>query len=239
MQRIARKGNMKKSLFLFATAALLLSGCNAGDTSSSESTTSESASTSETVTITSEKWDAAFEEVVKNYTYKQSVDTKPQGVMEFNENGYHMKSYSYSKDGTESIDESYIEWIEDKTYSYIVLASGKWSKTEIKDAKYASKEYWTALAKDQFTFIGRFADFSYDAEKGGYFAPTTSTSLVEYNGEPNKPKTVNNVLVKFDNDKIIDVTFDSTSGTSENPTVVTSSLTSIGSTTITFPTISE
>ncbi len=238
MQRIARRKNMKKSLFLFATAALLLSGCNGGDTSS-ESASSESASTSQEVVITSEKWDAAFEEVVKNYTYKQSVGTKPQGILEFTENGYHMTSYSYSSEGSTSTNEIYIEWIEDKTYSYIVLASGKWSKTEIKDTENVKKEFWIASAKAQFTFIGRFADFSYDAEKGGYFAPTTSTSLVEYNGESNEPSTATNVLVKFDNDKIIDITFDTTNGTSENPIVANSSLTSIGSTTIDFPIISE
>ncbi len=218
---------MKKSLFLFATAALVLSGCNNNTSSSTTSeTNSSSNSTSETVEITAEKWDAAFEEVVKNYTYKQTSDNKPVGVMEFTDNGYHMEAYSYDETTTVK-SETYLEWTADKAYQYFYdKESEKWVKLEV-TGDGAKKDFLLLNSKGQMTFIGRFSDFSYDEEKGGYFAESSKTTEVELNGEKAGNLEMSNVLVKFDNDKISEVTTSNTS------------LTLIGSTTFTFPTVSE
>ena len=229
-----------KHLILGLSAAMLLAGCGGSSNDSSTSTTSgsEESSTSQHVEITSEQWDAAFEDVLNNFTYKATVDNTLRALLEFNETGFHEAIY----DETGALiknKEEYVQWTEDKTYSYSYDTTNEhWTKSET-TAAYSTKEYEINNNKLEITFIGRFSDFEYDATKGGYFASATKTSEVEADGVKYGGFEVSNVLVTFEKEKITGVIFQFTGEDKDGTTVVNYAITSIGSTTFDFPAIQQ
>lgn len=118
----------------------------------------------------------------------------------------------------------------------IILIKKLWEKAEFTE-DYGLKEYQTNYYKIEITFINRFSDFSYDASKGGYFASTSKTSEVTVDGETNGGFEVTDVLVKFNKTEITEINFNYDDGNTDGNTVVNYSVTSIGSTKFTFPTI--
>ncbi len=229
-----------KHLILGLSAATLLAGCGGSSNESSTSTTSgsEESSTSQRVEITSEQWDAAFGDVLNNYTYTCVINNTKTALVELNDDGLHGASYNSSGEVYKDKEE-YIQWNTDKKYVYFYdTNTNQWKKTETTE-DYASKEYQINYYKTAMTFIGRFSDFSYDASKGGYFASTAKTTEVEVDGDTNGGYEMTNVLVKFNNVKITEINFRYYNNNLDGGTFADYSVTSIGSTTFDFPIIYE
>ena len=226
---------MKKTLFLLASAALLLSGCN-GETSSSSTSGGEDTSTptSTVVTITSEIWDAQFNEVAKNFTCKEFENGKNTSIFNFNSTGLHRTEFTYNSDGNiSSTEEMYLEYDGDTIYEYDQdSTTGKFTKVDATGDNYNFDEY-VAYCKYLFTFVGRFSDFSFDETKNGYFASSTTTSDVEVDGEIEKGIAVNDVLVCFNGEKINTITY----SMKDDDEIDTFTVEEIGSTTFTFPVV--
>ncbi len=225
---------MKKTIFLLASAALLLSGCN-GETSSSSTTGEESSTTTSTVVqITSEIWDAQFNEVAKNFTSKQFEDGKNTSIFRFNSTGLHRTEFTYNSDGNiSSTDEMYLEYDGDTIYEYDQdPTTGKFTKEDATADAY-NFDYYVLYFKYLFTFVGRFSDFSFDETKNGYFASSTRTSDVVVNDNIQKGATVNDVLVCFNGEKINTIALSMKDGDD----IDTFTVEEIGSTSFTFPTV--
>lgn len=211
-----------KHIILGFSATMLLTGCGCSPTN-------------QHVELTAEQWNAAFEAVVNNFTYKVTIDNTVRGLVELNNTGLHAASYDSSGNVYQSKEE-YIEWATNKNYIYSYDTDKKlWGKTEFTE-DYGTKEYQISYYKIEITFINRFSDFSYDVSKGGYFASKTKTSEVTVDGEANGGFEVTNILVKFNKTEITEINFNYSQNTDGN-VVANYSVTSIGSTKFTFPTI--
>lgn len=196
----------------------------------------QNSSSGKPVEITAEKWDAAFKEVPNNFTFKCDVDNVTRGFAQHSDNGIHVATYD-SNGNVYKTKEEYIEWTTSKNYIYSFNdTTNAWEKQEISDED-VSKEYYYNYYKVQLTFIGRFSDFSYDANKGGYFASSTKTTEITVDGETDGGYEVKNVLVQFNDSKISNVSFQYNGNYGDGEATAYYSLTSIGSTTFTFPTI--
>lgn len=199
--------------------------------------------------MTAAKWDAAFDNLVgPNYSAKWGTKDKISGLIEKSEMGYHSKSLSYLDNGdVNGIRDEYFEYRDGYINHYQYDKNNdSWSVGKIEESDEDYEAYRSAanidyifdyMAKDFCTFAGHFSDFSYDAEKGGYYAVSSTTPTFTYKGEEDAAggNNMSNILVTFVDDKISGVSseyFDEE--TNETHEYV---IGSFGSTSITFPTV--
>lgn len=222
--------NMKK-LFLLTSAAILLSGCY----SFNPDATANKAAKGQ---VTAEKWKSSFADVDTNFTMNSTTTYTTGEILttvtmkaEYASYGNHVITQSTTKnsDGSDIVSdpyEIYVEYIDNgfSIYNYD-NETNEWTKQnfaiQYPDTNVYSLEYIDLSAS--------YADFNYDAEKGGYYCESIS---ITYNISNKEYKvTMNNILVIFDNEKLSSLSLEITDGI----TAMAIAYDSFGTTSFTFP----
>ncbi len=220
-----------RKLFLLTSAALLLSGCY----SFNPDATANKASKGQ---VTAEKWKSSFTDVGTNFTMNGSstyttgeISTTATMKAEYASYGYHIITQSTTKnsDGPDFVSdpyEIYVEYIDNgfSVYNYD-NETNEWTKQNF-DIQYPDSNVYSLKYID---LSASYADFNYDAEKGGYYCESIS---ITYNVNNTEYKTtMNNILVIFDNEKLSSLSLEITDAT----TAMVITYDSFGTTSFTFP----
>lgn len=220
-----------RKIFLLTSAALLLSGCYSfnPDTTVNKSSNGQ---------ITAEKWKSSFTDAGTNFTMN-STATYTTGEIsstittkaEYTSYGNHIKTESVAKnsDGSDIVSdpyEIYVKYI-DNGYSIYLFdnETNEWTKQNF-DIQYPDTNIYSL---EYIDLSASYADFSYDAEKGGYYCESISITYNVSNAE--YKVTMNNILVIFDSEKLSSLYLEITDGI----TAMVVAYDSFGTTSFTFP----
>lgn len=185
-----------------------------GDETSSSQTGGNGSSSN---AISAAEWNAAFDKIEGNYTFKYYKAGKIYDIVEMTKDGYRVQTWEDASSDTATEDTYYQIVAESNIVNVYTLnvESGDYDREKLVEGNEDYEWYKTGFAIDNFvtlkeycSFIDHYDDFHYDADKGGYFAESATSSLVEYEETGFGEHTMIDVLVTFAGDKISGVSAD-------------------------------
>lgn len=167
----------------------------------------------ETVSVTEERYNAAFDDPWGDNVTISFYDSKKYATIEFDSGKFHMYQMISSGEGNYSGGDMYTHFDGNKVYSYVTNTDNEWEKKDITDQNTYSNfaefvAYYKQIAFDPFFAFAADEFDSANVLGNFYVLPIPQIDGYPVLGEDEKTVTVYNVVYvfTFDKDSVIDLT---------------------------------